>query len=171
MSTAAQSARVAIVCYSLAITGSLITFLILAQPLGMRFDYGQEQNLRLIDVVLPTFFGYLGAASHFLFNANRGREVQTENINMLRILIHGPFIIFIVAIVSLFYAYYLSHRPLTSTEPRIDVMEYSTLSRYLSVCLAMLAATVGVISSYLFGGPATTTRLDSDNDLKTGKGP
>src|SRR5688572_26684576 len=96
----AQSARVAVVAYSLGITGVLIVFLILAQPLGMRFDYAQEQNLRLIDVVLPTFLGYLGAASHFIFNANRGREVDPEHAGMLRLLVHGPFLIFIAAVAA-----------------------------------------------------------------------
>lgn len=153
MNSAAQSARIAVVGYSLGITGVLIVFLILAQPLGMRFDYAQEQNLRLIDVVLPTFFGYLGAASHFIFNANRGREVDETNAGMLRLLVHGPFAIFIVAVASLFFAYYMSHRPLVSGEPRIDRMDFATLSRYLSILLGLLSVTVSVASSYLFGSP------------------
>lgn len=154
--TPAQSARLAIVSYSLAITGSLIVFLILAQPLGMRFDFGQEQNLRLIDVVLPTFVGYLGAASHFIFNANRGREVDDQNVPMLRILIHGPFLIFIVAVIALFIAHYSSHRPLADADPRIDRMDFAALSRYLSICLALLAGTISILSSYLFGSPPRT---------------
>jgi hypothetical protein len=153
MTTAAQSARMAIVLYSLFITGSLIIFLLIAQPLGMRFDFGREENLRLIDVVVPTFLGYLGAASHFIFNANRGREIDDQNKSMLAILVHGPFIIFFLAICALFFAHYASHRPLLDSEPRIDVMEFSTLSRYLSILLWLLAATVGVVSSYLFGAP------------------
>src|SRR5258706_12717010 len=118
--TPAQSARMAIVCYSLAITGSLIVFLILAQPLGMRFDYGQEQNLRLIDVVLPTFVGYLRAASHFIFNANRGREVDGQNEPRLRVLIHGPFLIFIMAVSGLLFSHYVSHQLLTDFELALD---------------------------------------------------
>jgi hypothetical protein len=153
MNTAAQKARLAIVIYSLGITGFLIVFLILAQPLGMRFDFGQEQNLRLIDVVLPTFFGYLGAASHFLFNSNRGREIDPANEMMLKILVHGPFLIFIVAVSSLFFSHYVTHRPLDANEARIDRMDFAALSRYLSICLALLAATVSVLSGYLFGSP------------------
>ncbi|WP_334536572.1 hypothetical protein [Bradyrhizobium sp. AZCC 2230] len=161
MTTPAQSARMAIVIYSLAITGVLIVCLILAQPLGMRFDYGQEQNLRLIDIVLPTFFGYLGAASHFLFNANRGRDVDPQNVGMMRLLVHGPFLIFIAAVSALFLAHYLSHRPLATNEPRIDRMDFNSLSRYLSVCLGLLAATVSIISSYLFGAPPAKDEVGS----------
>jgi hypothetical protein len=84
MPSASQSARLAIVAYSLGITGTLMVFLLLAQPLHMRFNYANEENLRLIDIVLPTFLGYLGAASHFLFNSNRGREVEKENAGFRR---------------------------------------------------------------------------------------
>jgi hypothetical protein len=150
-----RTARLAIVVYSLGITGFLIVFLILAQPLGMRFDFGQEQNLRLIDIVLPTFFGYLGAASHFIFNSDRGRAVEAENQALLGLLIHGPFLIFIFSVSALFFAHYVSHRPLAIDEPRIDRMDFGTLSRYLSICLALLAATVSVVSSYLFGSPVS----------------
>lgn len=150
MKSPSQAARMAVILYSLSISGFLIVFLILAQPLGLRFDYGAQQNMQLIDVVLPTFFGYLGAASHFLFNANCGREIDEQNAGMLRIIIHGPFIVFIAAVAALFYAHQVS---LTPHDPRIEPMEFTTLSWYLAVCLALLAATVGIISSYLFGAP------------------
>lgn len=152
MNTPAQSARICIIVYSLCITASLIFFLILSPVIGMRFDYSQEQNLRLIDIVLPTFFGYLGAASHFLFNSNRGREISDNNIFMLRLLIHGPFLIFILSTACLFFTYYVTHRPLPDNVARIYRMDFNSLSRYLSICLALLAVTVGIISSYLFGG-------------------
>ncbi|WP_434585771.1 hypothetical protein ACMYSP_04610 [Klebsiella sp. R390] len=151
MNTPAQSARISIIIYSLGITSFLIFFLILSPAIGMRFDYSQEQNLRLIDIVLPTFFGYLGAASHFLFNANRGREIIDQNAFILKLLIHGPFLIFIISICCLFFTFYTTHRPLPDNVPRVYRMDFNSLSRYLSICLALLAATVGIISSYLFG--------------------
>lgn len=157
--TAAQSARIAIVCYSLSITGSLILFLILAQPIGIRFNYSQEENLRLIDVITPTFFGYLGAASHFIFNSNKGREVSVENEGILRLLIHGPFIIFILLVGSVFYTFYYTNLPQALDDKRIAVMSFNSLSRYLSICLAILAVTVSIISSYLFGAPPSAARV------------
>lgn len=154
MGSTAQSARIAVVVYSLAISGGTILFLILAQPLGIKgFDYHQEQNLRLIDVVLPTFFGYLGAASHFLFNSNNGRDVDEKNALLLRILIHGPFVIFILAVCALFFTYHTTNQVLANDDPRVAGLDFASLSRYLSICLALLAATVSILSSYLFGSP------------------
>jgi hypothetical protein len=157
--TPAQTARVAIVLYSLFITGGLLVFLLLAGPFGMRFE--NEENLRLFDVVLPTFLGYLGAASHFLFNANRGREVVPQNVGMLRILVHAPFLIFIVSVAAMFYAHYYTHLPLGPNDPRVEPFTFNQLSRSLSVSLAVLAATIGIISSYLFGPPPASESQSS----------
>src|SRR4051812_24438168 len=109
MANASQAARIAVCLYSLSISGILIFLLILAQPLGLPFDYGKQENLRLMDIVLPTFLGYLGAASHFVFNGNRGRDVDDRNAGMMMILIHGPFAIFGLGLCALFFTYYTSH--------------------------------------------------------------
>jgi hypothetical protein len=69
-------------------------------------------------------------------------------------------------LIALFYAHYVSHRPLAESEPRIDRLDFGSLSRYLSICLALLAATVSVISSYLFGAPPRT----GDENEQLGKG-
>jgi hypothetical protein len=162
-----QSARVAIVAYSLGITGGLLMFLLLAQPLHMRFNYVNAENLKLIDVVLPTFLGYLGSASHFLFNANKGREIDESNAGLLKLLVHGPFILFIVCTAALFYTYYDTHLPLPDDAPRVDYLKFSDLSRYLSLLLGILAATVSVVSAYLFGSSpiAPKRRLSKQADI------
>ncbi|TAZ53243.1 hypothetical protein [Rhizobium ruizarguesonis] len=159
-----QSARISIVVYSLVITGCLILFLIISQPLGMPFDYGLEQNLRLIDVTIPTFLGYLGSASHFIFNTNRGRDVDEDNAVLLKILIHGPFLIFICAVIGLFFVFYQTNQPLPVDAPRVDPMKFGTLSRYFSICLGLLAVTVSIISSYLFGSPPQNVNKQSGRD-------
>ena len=163
MTSPSQAARMAVILYSLGISGLLIVVLILAQPLGLRFDYGAQQNLQLIDIVLPTFFGYLGAASHFLFNANRGREIDAQNAAMLKVLIHGPFVVFIAAVISLFIAHQTSLVPRDVILPRVEPMEFTSFSRYLAVCLALLTATVGIISSYLFGAPPRAEEQSKPN--------
>jgi hypothetical protein len=151
--TAAQSARIAIIVYSLSITGVLFVFFVLSQAFGIRFDYEQGEQLRLVDIVVPVFFGYLGAASHFVFNANRGREVSSDNTLMLRILVHGPFILFIVFTVALMTAFQLSRLPLPPDAPLQPSMSINDLSRWISISLALLSCTVSILASYLFGSP------------------
>jgi hypothetical protein len=165
MKNPSHQARKAIIIYSLIITGGLIIFLIMAQPLGMQFDFGQNQNLRLIDVVLPTFIGYLTSAAHFLFNDQRGRDIRVQNEDLLKIMIHGPFIIFAVAVICLFYAHQWSNQVQPSADPRIDHMDFGTLSRYLSILLGLLAATVTIISANLFGAPPPPAQKDNDTPV------
>jgi hypothetical protein len=78
MRYSASAARLTIVSYTLFLTGALLVFLMIAPYGGFVFDEKQKENVRLIEVVLPIFFGYLGSASHFIFNASRGRDVPRE---------------------------------------------------------------------------------------------
>ncbi|MER9546637.1 hypothetical protein NKI72_32200 [Mesorhizobium sp. M0437] len=149
----AQSARLWVVGYTLAITAGLMIFLALSQQIGMRFDFGRQENFRLIDVILPTFLGYLGACAHFIFNPNGGREIDPRNSGLLRMMVHAPFWIFAAFVISLFYVHYQTHLPQPPDAPRVDPLQFDTLSRFLSVALGVLAATIGIISSYLFGIP------------------
>ena len=164
-----RSARLSVVIYSLAITAFLMIFLALAQPLGLRFDYAKQENLRLIDVLLPTFLGYLGSCAHFIFNSEPAREIDAERKSLLTILVHAPFIIFGLFTAALFFTHYVTHRPLPDDAPRVDPLTYDTLSRYLSLGLGLLAGTVGIISSYLFGTQAPSQANPSIKSEKDGK--
>src|ERR1051325_8369038 len=120
-----SKARIFIVVASLTLTGFLLVFLMAAPYLRFPFNENQNENLRLIDIVLPVFFGYLGAASHFLFNSNRGREVPPAQRPLLRILVVGSFGIFTFIIVCLFIVFWVSNG-----SP--GAMSFDTLSRFFS---------------------------------------
>jgi hypothetical protein len=142
----ASKARIFIVVASLALTGFLLTFLMAAPFLRVPFNENQNENVRLIEIVLPVFFGYLGSASHFLFNANRGREVAPEQMPLLRILVVGSFGIFTAFIICLFAIFWLSNGSPAA-------MSFDSLSRYFSLSMGLLACTISIIASYLFGAP------------------
>lgn len=148
---AAQNARLAIIVYSICIMGFLLIFLGLAQVIGMRFDYSKQENLRLIDVVIPTFLGYLGSASQFIFRDSTGRTVRKEKESLLKILVHAPFWIFILFVGSLFYIHYWTHLPTPVGGARVDPLQFDALSRYLALAIGILSATINVISANLFG--------------------
>jgi hypothetical protein len=145
MKLTVAGARIAIVGFSLGITGVLLTFLILAPALGMPFNPGRNENVRLIEIIVPVFFGYLGSAAHFIFRSRRGAEISVNDETLLALLIYGPFLIFITINIALFAAFYLYNRP---DGPGMDVEE---LSKWFSFGLGILTCTVSVISSYIFG--------------------
>ena len=147
----AAGARIFIVSASLALTGILLIFLMAAPSLRVPFNENQSENLRLIEIVLPVFFGYLGSASHFVFNANRGRDVAPDQMALLRILVVGPFTIFAVFLIALFGIFWLSNGTPAA-------MSFGTLSQFFSWAMGLLACTISIISAYLFGAPPKTTQ-------------
>lgn len=140
----AASARIFIVVASLALTGFLLVFLMAAPFLQLPFNENEGENVHLIEIVLPVFFGYLGNASHFLFNANRGRSVPPEQRPLLAILVIGSFGIFTIFIICLFVVFALSNG-----SP--GAMSFDSLSRFFSFGMGLLACTISIIASYLFG--------------------
>jgi hypothetical protein len=148
MKLTVDGARLAIVGFSLGITGILFAFLILAPALGMPFNPGRDENVRLIEIIAPVFFGYLGSAAHFVFRSQRGTNISVADEQLLGLLVYGPFLVFIFVNIALFLAFYLYNRP---NGPGMNVEE---LSKWFSVGLGILTCTVSVISSYIFGAGA-----------------
>ncbi|MET0502919.1 MAG: effector-associated domain EAD1-containing protein [Candidatus Binatia bacterium] len=144
----ASTARVVIVAASLVLTGLLLLFFMAAPFLGAPFNENQNENVRLIEIVLPVFLGYLGSASHFLFYRNRGREVAEDQQSLLGLMVFGSlslFALFIVALLAIFWVSNLSDSQ--------GAMDFDSLSRWFSLAMGLLACTIGIVSAYLFGSP------------------
>ncbi len=161
MNFTASAARLSILVFSLAISGCLLIFLVVAPNIG--FPFNSNDNYRLIEIVTPLFFGYLGSASHYVFNANGGREVDKNQQNMLMFVVIGPFMIFIAFIIIMFWVFKVSQ-----TGQGGDAMTFDGLSRGFSVGLGLLAATVSIASAYLFGAPPKTQQAEPNPASRDG---
>jgi hypothetical protein len=151
-----DAARKWIIVASLIITGCQLTFLICAPAAGYPIEY--PKNLELIRIVSPVFLGYLGSATHFVFNSTKS-EVRIRN-KFLSILIKGPIMIYVLVVVSAFFSFGYSNRSNAEIGTGMSVDDLSTA---LSFALGVLAATTGVITSYLFGNPSTL-EVESKSD-------
>jgi hypothetical protein len=151
-----DAARKWIVVASLIITGCQLIFLICAPAVGYPIEY--PKNVELIRVVSPVFLGYLGSATHFVFN-NPKSEVQIRD-KFLSILVKGPIIIYILVVSSALLSFGYSNRENAEIGTGMSVNDLSTT---ISFALGVLAATTGVITSYLFGSPARS-RVNSKSD-------
>lgn len=144
-----QSARKWLVLSSLSITGAHFIFFLIAPAVGYPIEY--EHSIRLLQISTPIFFGYLGSASRFVFNA-RGQEKANEVIisnPLLGTLIRGPFIVFGLASVAALCAFGYSNR--LAAPPGIG-MSVDTLATVITTALGLLAVTTNVAVSALFGG-------------------
>lgn len=88
-----DSARKWLIVSSLVITGSQMLFLLVAPTIGFPLSY--PKNLNLLQIVSPIFLGYLGAASHFIFQ-NPAPAVPVQN-RFLGLLVKGPLVIYVLA--------------------------------------------------------------------------
>jgi hypothetical protein len=141
-----DTARKWLILSSLLITGSQIVFFIVAPVFGFPLQY--PKNLDLLQIVLPVFLGYLGAASHFIFqNPAPSVPAQTQYLGLL---VKGPIIIYTLAIASALVAFGYSNRADADIGSGMSI---DNLATALSIALGVLAVTTGVLSSYLFVVP------------------
>jgi hypothetical protein len=136
-------ARKWLIISSLGITGAQFIFLLIAPVFGYPLAY--PKNLDLLQIIFPVFVGYLGAASHFIFNKNRVNVTAKKE--YLGLLVMGPIIIYCFAMIAAFFAFGYSNRLCAQIGSGMSI---DHLRGAVSISLAVLAATTSVIISYLF---------------------
>jgi hypothetical protein len=141
-----DSARKWLILSSLIITGGQMVFLLTAPAFSFPLTY--PKNLDLLQIVSPVFLGYLGSASHFIFQ-NNPPAVPVQN-QFLGMLIKGPIVIYVFAVAGALASFGYSNRV---GAPIGGGMSVDNLATALSLSLGVLAVTTGIISSYLFVAP------------------
>lgn len=143
-----EQARLWIVISSLSATGLTLCFLAVGPALGYPISY--EDALRLGQIILPLFLGYLGAATHFLFKSEQKKAPHESKEHMpsyFSFLVKGSLITFLFIILSCIIAYGYTNR--MSATPGIG-MSVDTLATMLSLALGLLAATTSIIVYNIF---------------------
>jgi hypothetical protein len=152
MKLSAAGARLSIAVFSLAITGLLICFLLIAPEIGLPFNQSRHENISLLQIVFPVFLGYLGSASHFVIRSPQVTEVAVADEQLLWILVFGPFLLYLVINITLFATFFLANREGGSG------MSLEDLSKWFSIALGLLTCTISVISSHVFGTSGKMSR-------------
>lgn len=145
-----NSARRWLIVSSLVITGAQMIFLLVAPSFSFPLTY--PQNLDLLQIVLPVFLGYLGSASHFIFQSS-ATSVPVQN-QFLGLLVKGPIVIYALAVIAAFGAFAYSNRVGAEIGGGMSVENLATA---LSLVLGLLAVTTGIVSSYIFAVPKNVT--------------
>ena len=144
-----QTARAWLIVSSLTLTGCTFVFFLIAPTVGYPLEW--DQSIRVFEIVLPVFLGYLGTAAHFVFrNAAAGDRpvVLRQEVNSLvGLLVVGPLVVFLVATLAIVIAFGYSNRP-TATPG--GGMSIEALAGSFTAALGLLTATTNVAVSYLF---------------------
>jgi len=141
-----NSARRWLILFSLVACAISFVFLLLAPALGYPLDF--PQALRVLELITPVFFGYLGAATHFVFTQKSPGNMRVRRDGGLFVLIvKGPVIVFSLAMAVIFLAFWIGNRPSATSGTGMSV---DVLSASITAALALLAASTNVVVSYLF---------------------
>lgn len=138
---------------SIVIFGSLGSIVLIVGTLLL----GAAGNLLPLDVrnangifkiALPPFFGYLGAACHYIFSptGNTGRR----DVRHLGQLLIGSFVVFYALLVFAIAAYTIVNTPGGEGPLNANTFTVEDLETFFAIAMSFLAATTGVIAAYLF---------------------
>jgi hypothetical protein len=130
---------------TLVITGAVLVFFLVAPSVGYPLEF--SQSLRLLEIVLPVFLGYLGASALFLFKAGDSQDSPfgARAATLVGPLVKGPVVVFALAMVALIGAFGFAN-----TVGGASGMSVDNLAAALSLLLGLLTVTTNVVVSYLF---------------------
>lgn len=159
------AARSWLILFSLFVTAAVLCFIWLAPALfGYPLDAAGGDSARLIQIVLPVFLGYLGAASHFAFR-DHDEDDLADSVRLRPTaahLIRWPLVLWVLIAAAALGGFWWTNRPGAEVGVGWTVDD---LASALTVSMGLLAVTTGVAVSYLFapqkappasgaGGPA-----------------
>jgi hypothetical protein len=148
------AARKWIVNASLGATSVFAVFFV-AAPAVEYPGLNQEEAIRLAEIVIPVFMGYLGMATAFAISAAPGQDKQQLPNALLAHLIRWPPIVFGIIVSCAIVAFGFSNRADAAVGTGMGVDQ---LAHWLTAACGLLAATTGIINTVLFpkaaaGGP------------------
>lgn len=152
-----DGARRQIVLASLVSAGSIFTFFLLGPAFGFPLEF--QQAIKLVQLSLPVFLGYLGAAAHFMFSPPERPDLTLNTPSLMALMVRGPLIVFAAGAISALVGFAWTNR--ASAPPGIG-MSLDNLMTVVSLLLGFLAVTTSVVSAYLFAVERRSTNQKSD---------
>ncbi|MGA9155425.1 MAG: hypothetical protein WB249_01365 [Candidatus Sulfotelmatobacter sp.] len=143
-----QRARIWLVSYSLAICGLTLVFFLIAPITSYPLEWAQ--SLRILEIITPVFFGYLGLATRHIFAGDPAPSDSSKgSVGMLGLLVIGPLVIFAVVTVALIVAFGFSNSGRVNSS---RAMSIDTFAAGIAAVLSLLTVTTNVIVIHVFGG-------------------
>lgn len=151
-------ARSWIISAALIVTAATFIFFLASPAIGYPLDF--EQALRMTEILLPVFVGYLGTASHFVFRARRPRHSGrlSANPQLFNLLLRGPVWVFATGVLVALSVFGYTNRAAATGGHGMDV---DTLAKSLTGLLSLLTVTTNAGVVYLFSTGETQDEKSS----------
>lgn len=140
-----EKARIWLVLASLVICCVSLLFFLIAPVTPYPLEWAQ--SLRLLEIITPVFFGYLGLATRYVFSRVASEQDRTEVSGLLLVLLKGPIFIFAIVAAGLLISFGWAN---TSDAMQANRMSIDVLSAAFATLLSLLTVTTNVIAEHLF---------------------
>jgi hypothetical protein len=142
-----QQARNWVVLASLVACGATFVFFLLAPVFGYPLLW--RESLRILELIVPVFLGYLGAAAYYAFrHTGKHSEISVPNTSrLMSLIIKGPVILFAIVSVAILIAFGVSN---AQTAEQGLGMSVENLAVAFTAALGILTVTTNAAVSYLF---------------------
>lgn len=151
---AEMSIRFAIIYVSVAVVFCAIVAFLSGPLWGLRLDYEKGQQIQLLQILLPTFLSYLGAAVTYATVGSEFSEPIGERGRILRIITLAGVSFFLIGTILSTSVYYLSANG-TLTYGRLEFNQYAAI---LTMLIGILSVTTSIISTYIFAARKSGTK-------------
>jgi hypothetical protein len=145
-------ARNWLVTASLTLTAGSFVFFLVAPALAYPLTFAQA--LRIVEIIVPVFMGYLGSAALYLFQGRVAVQLVGDP-GLIRLMIRGPIIAFAVIRIGLLAAFGISNR---GSAPMGAGMSVDVLAASTTAALGILTVTTNLAIARLFGGSDDSTK-------------
>lgn len=148
-----KQARFFIVNMSVLGTAGTFLFFMIGKPLGYPLSWSQVQ--RVVEIVLPVFLGYLGAASLYVFG-QKGKNDDVsfgQNEDLAGRILRSSAWTFALILAAILFAFGYTNRPNATQD---EGMSIDTLSWAVTAILGILNVSTNVAVTYLFSVSSDT---------------
>lgn len=145
-----ERARLWLTAYSLGVCGATLLFFLIAPATPYPLDW--PGAFRILEIIAPVFFGYLGLATRYLFE-DRKAVIQVPQPNakgLFTLLVVGPLVVFSLVAVALIVSFGLSNSGTVTPSKATTAMSLDNLAAGVTLALSLLTVTTNVIVSKLF---------------------
>ena len=140
--TPLSSARVIVISLSLGLTVAFIVFFLIAPIRGYPLRVNEAQEL--MNIVIPTFSGYLATAAALIFRRPDDAAVDLSPLTTFMLI--STAVVFVTLNVVLFWVFYFASKLQAPYTP----MDYPTLKTVFLTILSIMTAVYALAIAYLF---------------------
>ncbi len=147
-----DQAREWVVKVSLGVPTVLFFVVVLGDFLGYPLHWRGGDVLRILEIVVPVFFAYIGTAARFAFrghalDASGAARKSTDLPNLAQLLIRWPLVLSILMIAVSLVGFGVSNR---AAAPPGTGWSVDTLAGAIAIAMLLLGGSTSVAVSYLF---------------------